>query len=107
MAIVKISGFIQALAALLARKGPIIPPPRPRYQMNRTLSGPKHELSFCLIRESKHDYLFLSHSLLCMATELSLLFTRLLSTRTEEISSSGNTSLYSEDAAFESQQRRR
>ena len=62
MALVKLSGFIQALAALLPRKRSTFSPsaPRQRYQMNRKLSGPRDGLNFCLVWESNHDYLVLN-----------------------------------------------
>jgi hypothetical protein len=46
MALVKVSGYIQALAALLARKGLTIQPNlRQPNQMNRTLSAPQDGLN--------------------------------------------------------------
>jgi hypothetical protein len=106
MALVKVSVYIQALAALLARKGATSPPlpPRPRYQMNRAQSEPRDGLNICLFRESNHDYLVLNVQFILYNESAILLFSRLLPTQTEEIGSGGNTSLYSEDAALESQQ---
>jgi len=59
MALVKVSGYIQA-PGLFAREKRIPTPLLPRYQMNRTLREPRDGINFCLFRESNHDYLVLN-----------------------------------------------
>jgi len=97
MALVKVGGHIQALAALLTRKGSTHTP--------HPLSGPKVRTKFFASSGNRNTITSsCTHSLFRIKTELSLLFSRLLPTQTEENGSSGNTSLYSEEDAFESQQ---